>query len=699
MRRLWTPEELGAEWTLHPDELVLLANKTGHTRLGFAVLLKCFAREGRFPDSRQEVPGGVVAHIARQVGVEPGEYLRYDWDSRSIKYHRAQIREFLGFREATVADAEELSGWLAEHVLPRDQQPEHLRAAVYERCRLLHIEPPTEGRVDRLIASAARTHDDRFCRSVLDRLPAQTLERMDALLDTEDSEPVPREGGASDRGHSFLHELKADPGRIGLDSVLEELEKLRRVRELALPPDLFAGVSPKVIGVYRQRAASEKPSELRVHPAPVRAALIASLCWQRMHEITDSVAELLIHVVHRIGARAERRVEREWLDDLKRVTGKTNLLFRIAEVSIEHPDGTIREVLYPVVGGEQTLRDLVREYKATGSAYRDKVHTHLRASYQSHYRRMVPHILEALEFRSNNLAHRPVIEALALLERYAGSAARMYADDEAIPIEGVVPPGWRDLVVSRNQKGLERVDRINYEICTLQALREGLRSKEIWVVGADRYRNPDDDLPQDFEERRGEYYEALHHPAEADAFVEALRASMETALEELNAEMPGNAAVTLSEKGGGWITLSTLGAQPEPPNIGYLKTEVAARWPMTNLLDILKEADLRTGFTDLLTTAGSREALDRETLQKRLLLCLYGLGTNTGLKRVSAGDPGSTHDDLRYVRRKYVSREGLRATIAHLVNAIVAARKAEVWGRARRPAHRTPRSSGPGTRT
>jgi len=31
--------------------------------------------------------------------------------------------------------------------------------------------------------------------------------------------------------------------------------------------------------------------------------------------------------------RAERRVERELLDDLKRVTGKTAVLFRIAEAA------------------------------------------------------------------------------------------------------------------------------------------------------------------------------------------------------------------------------------------------------------------------------------------------------------------------------------------------------------------------------
>jgi hypothetical protein len=40
----------------------------------------------------------------------------------------------------------------------------------------------------------------------------------------------------------------------------------------------------------------------------------------------------------------------------------------------------------------------------------------------------------------------------------------------------------------------------------LTALRERLRCKEIWVAGAEKHRNPDDDLPGDFEARRAEYY-------------------------------------------------------------------------------------------------------------------------------------------------------------------------------------------------
>jgi hypothetical protein len=41
MKHEWTDLEF-ADWTLLPSEAALLANKTGPTRLGFAVLLKFF---------------------------------------------------------------------------------------------------------------------------------------------------------------------------------------------------------------------------------------------------------------------------------------------------------------------------------------------------------------------------------------------------------------------------------------------------------------------------------------------------------------------------------------------------------------------------------------------------------------------------------------------------------------------------------
>jgi len=92
-----------------------------------------------------------------------------------------------------------------------------------------------------------------------------------------------------------------------------------------------------------------------------------------------------------------------------------------------------------------------------------------------------------------------------------------------LPLEEVVPSGWLDTVVRVDARGRRRIDRINYEICVLQTLREKLRCREVWVVGADRYRNPDEDPPTDFDVQRAAYYETLRYPATPTPLSQACR--------------------------------------------------------------------------------------------------------------------------------------------------------------------------------
>ena len=49
-------DDVDDRWALHASDRVLLGNKTGATRLGFAVLLKMFQVNGRFPQRIEEVP-------------------------------------------------------------------------------------------------------------------------------------------------------------------------------------------------------------------------------------------------------------------------------------------------------------------------------------------------------------------------------------------------------------------------------------------------------------------------------------------------------------------------------------------------------------------------------------------------------------------------------------------------------------------
>ncbi|ASU78629.1 hypothetical protein CDG81_10475 [Actinopolyspora erythraea] len=70
MRQEWTSDELVDLWTLVGDDWRWVGNKTGVPRLGFAVLLKFFEAEARFPEHSEEVPSAAVEYVASQVRVE-----------------------------------------------------------------------------------------------------------------------------------------------------------------------------------------------------------------------------------------------------------------------------------------------------------------------------------------------------------------------------------------------------------------------------------------------------------------------------------------------------------------------------------------------------------------------------------------------------------------------------------------------------
>ncbi len=268
MRREWTPEDLIASWTLVEHDWRLVGNKAGATRLGFALLLKFFELEGRFPRHLGELPRQAVEYVAQQVKVEATEVNAYDWAGRSIKYHRVQIREAYGFRECSGEDEARLATWLAEEVCLSELGEERQREALLARCRAERLEPPGPSRVDRVLSAGRAEAEERFCAQTVGRLSPEAIERLEELVG----------GGRTDvaGGRGLLAELKADPGPLGLETLLTEIAKLGRVRSIGLPPGLFAGVSEKLVTAWRARAAAQYPSHFQAMAPPVRLTLLAA---------------------------------------------------------------------------------------------------------------------------------------------------------------------------------------------------------------------------------------------------------------------------------------------------------------------------------------------------------------------------------------------------------------------------------------
>ncbi|WP_431998531.1 Tn3 family transposase [Streptomyces fungicidicus] len=668
MRGEWSPEDVVACWTPVGPDWELVANKSGPTRLGFVLMLKFFELEGRFPQFVEEFPQAAVDYVADVVKVPSEDLAKYDLSSRSAKGHRTQIREALGFRPATRADEERLTGWLADEVCLVELVEDRLREALLVQCRSDRVEPP--GRIERIVTAARARADRVFCTQTVSRLGDVCARRLLELV---------AEG--NEDGTALLASLKRDPGAVSLDSLLTEITKLTGVRQLRLPEGLFADCSEKLVTAWRARAIRMYPSDFRDAGEDVRTTLLAALCASRQAEITDALVELLVALVHKINARAERRVERQLTAELKKVRGREGILFRLADAAVGRPEGTVRTVLYPVVG-EKTLRDLIAEAKANEKAFKAKVRTTLRSSYSSYYRQMLPPLLNTLGFQCNNTAYRPVMEALALLAKYADvdGKTRFYDAGHVVPMDGVVRKDWREAVV--DDKG--RVERIPYELCVLVALRDAIRRREIYIEGGKRWGDPEDDLPGDFESARTVHYAAIRQPEDPKEFITGLKRRMTDGLDRLSAALAdgsaGGVKVT-TRKGEPWITVPKLEPLDEPTGLQALKDEVVRRWGVLDLLDVLKNADFFTGFTDEFTSVAAYERIDRATLQRRLLLTLFALGTNMGIRAIVAtGEHGETEAALRHVRRHFITVDNLRAAVTRLVNGTLAARDAAWWG-------------------
>ncbi|MEU0844917.1 Tn3 family transposase [Streptomyces sp. NPDC005962] len=80
-------------------------------------------------------------------------------------------------------------------------------------------------------------------------------------------------------------------------------------------------------------------------------------------------------------------------------------------------------------------------------------------------------------------------------------------------------------------------------------------------------------------------------------------------------------------------------------------------------------------------SVATREVTPKAVLRRRLLLVLFALGTNMGIKRVTVtGKHGESEAALRRVRHLFVNRANMRSALVRLVNSTFTARDEQWWG-------------------
>ena len=166
----------------------------------------------------------------------------------------------------------------------------------------MRVELPTLDRITRIVKAAIHKNENQFFQEVFKKLSKDTILKIDSLINNLISSEKKEVNCETE---ITFTELRADPGRTSLDSILREISKLKSIKNLELPEDLFKKISNKILKKYKQRVTSEDIRELRRHPETIRYTLVSAFFWIREREITDNLIELLIQTIHKINVRAE----------------------------------------------------------------------------------------------------------------------------------------------------------------------------------------------------------------------------------------------------------------------------------------------------------------------------------------------------------------------------------------------------------
>jgi TnpA family transposase len=670
MKKSWTIEELQKFWTISPDERSLLNIKTGVQKFFFILLLKYYINNSSFPINHMDIPLDLLDYGYRQFNiiVSNNELENLFLNIRNCNRYKAKIRAFLGITIFKSKEKEQLIQHL--HKLAFEtRSAEKLNAESKIYLKQHKIESPTDAIINNLVRILLHKFDDYLFKHINAIITQKQKNYIDNTILHKNK----------DTGETILSFLKQDSGKSNRDSILVEINKLTVINLLNLDNSTIPeNISQSVLKFYKRKILSDTPEQIRVKPDYIKYPLIVIYCYLKHQEIIDNLVDHLVNFIHKIKKKANK-TEFILNDEISKLNQIMDSLYQVAEVARDKPNDIIQDAIYPVVPKEQIEAIIKARYLLKN--LKKNVQNKVIQSYSSYYRKVIFDILINLNINSDNIE---LLTALELIKKHQHNKGEFDTNEEDIIVEGLVNAKDIEFIrkINDNEKAL--ISRKDYEYAVFKVLRDKLKTKEVWVANSFKYRDPERETPKDFEENKSFYYGILNQPLSAEEFNQPLKKKLANAITNFDKNLPKNKYVNITtRKNKPWITLSPLPEQPKPQNLDKLKDSIISKWNIINLLDTVKEVDLRENFTDCFNSSGNREIISKEDIQKRLILCLFAIGTNAGLGRISSSSTNRVSiEELKYIKRKFINQDDLREAITKVVNGIFRIRDAAIWGEA-----------------
>jgi hypothetical protein len=467
-----SPAQLDRYFHLDDGDLAVVERRREHAyRLGFALQLGTVRFLGTFLADPTEVPAAAISYVAAQLGVADPGCLKGYGGSRAHWSHAGEICRRYGYRDFdTQPGYFAFLRWLYARAWVGNERPSVLFDPATARLVEHKVLLPGVSRLARMVASVRHRASTRAWR-VLARLPDDECRaRLEWLL-------VVPEGSRQ----SGLDRLRHGPRHPSIDGLVEALARLVELRSLGVDGLDVSGVPTGRVEALAREANSAWASTIGRRRPERRIATLVAFARVALASAHDDVCELFDVVVGQLLARVERAGQRQRLAGLADFDTAALLLREVSLVVLDAAvaDAELRTAVFERVSRPR-LEAAAQVIFSMAQAPGDR-HYHDLLSRYSHLRRFLPLLLAYVGFQGSESAGA-VLAAWRFLARAETGLRRDYAK---APVD-VVSRAWKPLVDPETGG----VDRRAYTFCVLEAMRDHLRRRDVFVAASRRFADP-----------------------------------------------------------------------------------------------------------------------------------------------------------------------------------------------------------------
>jgi len=574
----------------------------------------------------------LINFVGAQIGLSKVQLLQFTYKSVTRYEHLRALQGHYGYIPFHRFETKFVI-WLIQAAIETRNNAE-LAGLFVQECRKRKIILPGITVIERLCADSRVAAE----REIVGRIASRLDERMKKNLNTMLEETI--DGRLT--VHGWLKRFEVGHNSADINRLLGKLEYLQ---DLDIPESILEGIPAHRLIWLLQQGEAYYADGLRDINETRRLAILAVCVIEWKFMITDSILETHDRIVGKVYTDCKRMRDDQLTDQKKLVNETLTSFMQLGKKLLKAH--AANSAVTDVIQDTDSLETLMVTAKALTKKLESDPLEFVLLGYGK-FRRYTQRMLNNIFFKGNQAA-QPLLDAIKLLKALNQSEKQ---GNSNLPI------------CFANAKWCKRMgndpERKLWEISILFAIRDGLRSRDIWVNNSRIHRDTNQQL---LPIQKAAQTVSLPIPLQPDTWITDRQGLLEERIKQVS-RMIRQGSLPNSSIENGKLRVNRLDRQV-PEGMDTLTLDIYKQMPQIAITDILREVDADTGFTDSFTHIHTGSTCVDKI---GLLNVLLAGGINMGLKKMALCSSSHTSFwSLMRISNWYLTSESMADALAVVI--------------------------------